>query len=172
LVEPTASAAEKPRLTFEFESLIAGAKEFGPLFTACIKEVGPRHKLCPPAFNMPEAIRGELNRQVHVLGARTDDELQELVGFCFNIVAYPTKYSKTLTGQIDLLWLKPAWRSGWTAINMLRENEAYMRRAGVKRLMAAAPLRFKNKTGLRLDRLYRFMGFKPLELICEKYLED
>jgi hypothetical protein len=172
----TASVDEKPEpfsplLTYQFESLIAGAKEFAPLFAACIKEVGPRNKRCPPAFNMREAVHGEVNGALHLMSARVE-RTDELVGFILNIVGYPTKYSRTKHGQMDLVWLHPKWRHGWNAINMCKDNLEYLKRIGVQRVLAASPVRFKNKTGLRTEKLYRFLGFKPLEVVYETYLVE
>ena len=172
VVTPSVDEKPSPKLRYGFEELIVTCRDYSPLLKQCVKEVGPPRAKCPLDFDWRQAFQANAAGLLLVLAARVDDDDDSLVGFCINVIGKPIKYSTTLHAQVDMMYLHPAWRRGWAAINMLKANELRMRQIGVKRLLAAEPTRFKNHTGLRLRQLFKFMGYHPVEIVWEKYLED
>lgn len=162
------TASDPATLSYSFERMFDTWEEFPPLFKQFIKEVGPRPDQCPFDLKWDVVSIGNAQGTYQILHARNAE--QQLVGFVFNLVGFPDKYKTTLHAQLDMVWLHPDYRKGWNAINMLKENEKQLRRLRVQRILVASPARFKNHTGLSLQRLFRFMGFKAVEIVYEKYV--
>jgi GNAT superfamily N-acetyltransferase len=89
-----------------------------------------------------------------------------LVGYVFMLVFPPLHYASTIWAQSDMVWLDPAYRSGWTGVRMFREAEAGMRRLGVKVVVLSEQLHFDT----RLGNLYKRLGFKHTENLFSKFI--
>lgn len=161
----TVSAREK--LKFAIEPLFVTAPEYPVLFKEFAAEVGPG-KHCPFDYDWNNALQQNIAGNLQVLTARTEDD--ELVGFVFNLIGFPQKYKRTLHGQLDMIWLRPDYRVGWAGVEMIKANEAHLKALGVKRILAAQALRYRNHSGLKLKVLFEYMRFKPLEVVWQKFL--
>ena len=115
--------------------------------------------------NYETMMQQSINRSLIILTAR-DIESNALIGYVFNLVGTHTHYKTTLHACIDMYWLHPAHRRGWTGYNMLKENKELMRKLGVVRHMIGENLSFTKddrvRRGFRL--MLKRLGYKARDI--------
>lgn len=102
-----------------------------------------------------------------IMTARVDSAL---VGYIATMVSYHLHYKSTLHASVNAYWLAPAYRKGWTGINMLRRNEDELRRLGVVRVLVDDSVAFKNARDRRTRKLFAFLGYTPTGVVYRKIL--
>lgn len=153
-------------LELKWERFSAVAKELPPLFRRHYQEIAANHKvLLDPDWDAYYQM--DLANRIRVLTARSGGVL---VGYVFVIAGPHLHYVSTLWAHIDLYWLDPVYRQGWTGYRMLREVVRHMRENGVKVLMAPEKLHFERKRG-GTGILWKRLGFKPQDRLWSLYLE-
>jgi hypothetical protein len=89
--------------------------------------------------------------QLRFLTARVDGVL---VGYVANIVRPHLRFKRTLHCFIEAYWLDPAYRAGWNALRMFRENDRLLKEWGVQRVFVAVEDRYKaGKARIMFERL-------------------
>lgn len=162
----------EPTVRFQVEPFFVIAPELPALFRRHYRELGRDKEQVPfdPDYDgmMQQAIR----RNLIILTAR-DVETNQLVGYVFNLVGPHLHYKSTLHGCIDMYWLHPAHRVGWSGYNMLKANKQAMKDLGVVRHMLGENLLFtKTDHGKKLRLIFRRLGYKPKDIQYSILLQD
>lgn len=136
------------------------ARELPPLFDRHWQESEPDREALPLDPDWDRMFMLASQGMLYVVTAR---DRGRLAGYIFTLVV-PHVYSRTsLQAEIQALWLDPAYRGGWAAMNMLRESERLIRANHViARFYAAMPG--------RMTALFRRMGYKQIETVWTKVL--
>ncbi|HWT81001.1 MAG TPA: hypothetical protein VN648_19605, partial [Candidatus Methylomirabilis sp.] len=71
---------------------------------------------------------------------------------------------------IDLVWLNPVYRRGWTGYRMFVENERHLRQLGVKRIMVGEKLHWRSKRDKRVRLILRRLGYGAMDVVYAKLL--
>lgn len=139
------------RLSFRRETLYQIGRELPPLLVQHSKEVDD------PAFELDIDWNAYFALtaagQLRFLTVRYGDVL---VGYVANIVRPHLRFKSTLHCFIEAYWLSPAYREGWTAVRMFRENDAMLKELGVKRVFATVEERAKDASAL-----FKRLGYVP-----------
>lgn len=159
LPPPLDRASPEPTVRFEVEPFVAIAPELPSLFRQHHRELGrdPGTVLLDPDYGAFIQLEGM--RRLVVLTARTVED-HRLVGYVFNIVGPHLHYKNTFHGVVDMYWLHPRWRRGWTGYKMLKKNKEVMQKLGVIRHALTENLQFtKTPHGKKLRVLLRRLGY-------------
>ena len=154
---------DKP--TFQWEQFADIVRELPPLFARHHQEVS-EPPLLPLDIDWDRYFDMAL---VGILRCLTVRSAGALVGYCFVIVHPHLHYASTLFAQTDIYWLDPVFRRGSTGIRMFREVETYLRAGGCKVVYVNVKLHFLKERGT-LDKLFRRLGFAPVETLYSKVL--
>lgn len=90
----------------------------------------------------------------------------KIVGYWVHYIAPGKHYETCLTSIMDIFFIRPEFRSGANAIRLMRAVEGECRRRGVQRWFASEKLHSP------VGRLFRAMGFTPVEQTWAKWLGD
>lgn len=93
-------------------------------------------------------------------------ERGQLVGYSIMVLSTGLHYSSCPEARMDIFWLMPEVRGRWGGVRMFRAHERELRRRGVKRIYAGSKLHRD------LSRLFRRLGYQPVEIWLSKMLED
>ena len=95
-----------------------------------------------------------------------------LVGYLFNIIGPHLHKKSTLWAHIDIYWLMPAYRVGWTGVRMFVENEVMLRELGVKKVTSIEKVHFHNDRGRRNALIYKRLGYAVEDIAYAKWIGD
>lgn len=101
-----------------------------------------------------------------MLSAIAVRERSRLVGYSLMVLTRGLHYSTCPEAQMDIFWLDPEIRGRWAGVRMFRAHEKELRRRGVKRVHVGSKLHRDS------SRLFRRLGYQPVELWLSKMLED
>lgn len=164
---PEPSVPAKPKPVFAVERFYDVIADIKPIQTEQWNELGrdkARVRLDPNWSVFAELDTGGT---LKILTARVDGVL---VGYVASFVNAHLHYKSTLHATVNAYWLAPAYRKGWTGINMLRRHEDEMRKLGVVRLFIDDSVAFKNARNRRTRRLFAFLGYVPTGIVYRKIL--
>jgi hypothetical protein len=88
-----------------------------------------------------------------------------LVGYIFNQVSPHLHHMQVLHAYIDMFWLDPVARDGWTIMKIFRFNDAYLKDLGVKQVRAGVRA---NYMGGRVGLIFKRLGYVPDEFVYGK----
>lgn len=162
---PRPSAPATPEVRFQDEPFYIVARELPPLFKKHWRELGRDKDDVPLDPNWDVYMEMSIAGKLRVTTARAGDEL---VGYVFNIVGPHLHYRSTLHSVVDMYWLDPRYRKGWTGIKMLRANEQMLDRTGVVRRMIAEHLQFKGVHGRMMRVVFKWLGYRPRDVLYAK----
>jgi hypothetical protein len=146
---PPAIPSAPAKLKFAAESLYQIGQELPPLLVQHSKEVDDEAFPLDIDWNAYFAMTAA--GQLRFLTARLD---KALVGYIANIVRPHLRFKTTQHCFIEAYWLAPAYREGWGAVRMFRENDRLLREWGVKRVFVAVEDRYKDgKAAILFKRL-------------------
>ncbi len=168
-VVPERSAPASPRLDIKFEPFYVIARELPPLFRKHWRELAVHKDVIPLDPNWDLMMQQSISGILYVLTVRDEDRL---VGYIFNLVAPHAHYRSTLHGLIDMFWLNPRYRRGWTGVRMFTENERQLRKLGVVRLLVSEKLHWVTQRDRRVRVLFKRLGLKACDVIYSKLLVD
>ena len=69
-------------------------------------------------------------------------------------------YKSTIWGHVDMYWVDPVYRQGWTAMRLFKTLIKDARIMGVVNLTLATKLHFMDN---RVTKLLQRLGFQPIE---------
>lgn len=104
-----------------------------------------------------KALAGSL----HVVTVR---RAGELVGYHITLVMPHLHYRSTLCGFVDVYWLRPDCRQGWTGVNLFREVERSLRARGVVKVYSGT------KKHLDAGAIFEHLGWTEAERLYSKTL--
>jgi hypothetical protein len=146
---PPVTPSALAKLKFAAETLYQIGPDLPPLLVQHSKEVDDAAFPLDIDWNAYFAMTAA--GQLRFLTARYD---KALVGYIANIVRYHLRFKTTLHCFIEAYWLAPAYREGWEAVRMFRENDRLLKEWGVKRVFVAVEDRYKDgKAAILFKRL-------------------
>lgn len=165
---PEASAPAKRELTFQWERFRPLVKEFPPLFDQHWRELALDQDTIPLDPNYELYLNADFAGVLQVLTARFGPLL---VGYVFTFAGPALHYRSTVMADVDMYWLDPAFRSGWTGVKMFIETIRRMRELRVRKMFISEKIHFQNVNDLRVGVLLKRLGFMPIETKYAKTLE-
>jgi hypothetical protein len=141
------------------------AHELPPLFKRHWQELGRDRDdvILDPNWDyfMQESIAGRLR----VLTARAG---AALIGYIFFFFGPHLHYKSTLHAQVDMYWLEPRYRRGWTGIKMFRAYDDELKRLGVVRSYISENLMFKGRHGRMMRVILKRFGYRACDVMYRK----
>lgn len=128
-------------------------------------EAGLEQKAIPLEPDWDRLFALDAANGVYLTTVRVDNLL---VGYALSHVGASIWHSSTLAAHLELVFLDPLYRGGWTAYNLLKEHVSGLRQAAVRVIKAETPDRVANG---RLQVLLKRLGFKPIERVFYLMLE-
>lgn len=163
----------KPKPVFAVERFYDVVADIKPLLKRHWEELGRDRDAVPLDFWWEHAAALDTSGILRIMTARLDGEL---VGYFFTMVSPHLHYKTTLHAVVDMYWLAPEHRCGWTGIKMIRAWEGEMRKLGVKRVMIGENLSFKGKhlgedgKPRKMRSLLHALGYGPCDVLFRKLL--
>lgn len=96
---------------------------------------------------------------LRVLTVRLD---KVLVGYAFLLVGPHLHYKSTTWGHVDMYWLDPVARTGWTGVHLFKILIRDARAMGAANLTLATKHHFMDN---RVTKLLQRLGFSPIETV-------
>lgn len=157
--DPPTIGSLRPDLSFQVESFAKIAAELPPLFQHHWEELALDRDAIPLDPDWEKFLALEAMGRLHVTTARSG---VVLVGYIFNIIGGHLHYKSTVFADIDMFWLEPAYRGGWSVIRWFAENQRMLDRLGVKK----SHVGIKNHyLAGRVGSIFRRLGYKPIETV-------
>jgi GNAT superfamily N-acetyltransferase len=139
------------RLSFRTELLAKILTEVTPLLMRHHQELAYEGAFEPDWHAL---LSMNVTGRLHVLTARTESGV--LVGYVSTRVD-PSLFSKNYREAcVDLMYLSPAYRSGWDGYRMLQENDRLIASWGVGKVYVAVPLTFQDG---RSRSMFKRLGY-------------
>lgn len=155
------SAPAKRELTLQWERFSPIVKQFPPVFKEHWREIALDQDQIPLEPNYDLYLNADLVGVLQVLTVRFG---VLLVGYVFTMVGPALHYNSTIMAEVDMYWLDPAFRSGWTGVKMFTEVIRKMREVGAKKLFISEKIHFHNENDRRVGLLLKRLGFAPVEI--------
>lgn len=151
-------------ITFSIESFSDVYDELLPLLTAHYGEISTHKDHGIPLAPMVDVYRSHeaAGSLLMVIGR----EMGEIVAYFVCFVASGLHYATCLTCSPDIFFVRQDRRQGRTGIRLFRFVEDELRRRGVKRWAVGS------KTAHDASALFRYLDFKPVETMYEKWLGE
>lgn len=140
-----------------------------PLFKRHWREIALHQATVPLDPDWDRYLGMELGGMMHFLTVRVDGVL---VGYLFVGVGPHLHYSTTRWAMVDMFWLDPLYRTGWTGVKMFREMEKRLRELGAKVVHVSEKEHFHNPAGRAVGVLLKRLGYRPIEIVWAKALES
>ncbi len=156
-------------LNYQREALGDIARELPSLFEMHHKELAVDQDKAPLDPDWDRFFNYELCNQLFILTVRDGPAL---VGYMFNIVGPHLHKKSTRWAHIDMYWLLPAYRVGWTGVRMFVENELMLKGFGVKKVTSIEKAHFANDRGRRNALIYKRLGYMVEDIAYAKWIGD
>jgi hypothetical protein len=161
---PASPEKTQPEIVFAWEKVSALAREIKPLFRQHWWEIALNKDEVPLDPDWERYLTFEMAGILHVLTVRSEGAL---IGYVFVCVGPHLHYASTTWAVVDMFWLNPVHRFGWTGVTMFRRLEEKMRELNVRVLHVSEKLHFK---GGRVGVIFKRLGYRPIEQIWAKVL--
>lgn len=158
-----------PKLAFRWESIVDVQPEVEKLLLRKHwEEVDVFHEDAPLDPDWKRYAQLEEFGWLGVMTARAGDEL---VGY-MTLVIGPHLHHKTVKwATVDVMYLAPAYRAGWTGVRFIKAVEKGLRKLGIKVFWFAIKEHFKNRRGRDVGDVLKFLGFDCVEVTYAKVLK-
>jgi hypothetical protein len=149
------------KLKFAVETLYQIGQELPPLLVQHSKEIDDGSFPLDIDWNAYFAMTAAgqlrfLTARIAREDGRERPDAGVLVGYIANIVRTHLRFKTTLHCFIEAYWLAPAYREGWEAVRMFRENDRLLKEWGVRRVFVAVEDRYKDG---KAEVLFRRLGY-------------
>ena len=145
---------------FGWERFHAIAHELPPLFREHWAELALNRDVIPLAPDWDRYYAMDVEGVLRVLTIRVPSG--QLVGYVFLLVTTPLHYKSTLFGSVDMFWMDPVYRQGWTGVRLFKRLIADARTMGVVHLSLHTKIHFMDN---RVSKLLHRLGFKAIETV-------
>lgn len=149
-------------LTAQIEPFAKIAHELPPLFERHWQELALNKDTIELQPDWQRYYGMDFLGVLKVMTARSGDML---VGYIFNLITTHLHYRTTLCAEIEMFWLDPSYRGGTFALRWFKDNEAELKRLGVKLVSVGVKNHYLSG---RVGSIFRRMGYKPVETIWGK----
>lgn len=155
---PQPSALGTPE--FGWERFHAIAHELPALFVEHWKELALNRDIIPLDPDWDKYYRLDVEGVLRVLTIRVPNGT--LVGYAFLMVGPHLHYKSTQWGHLDIFWMDPVYRQGWTGVRLFKTLIADAKTQGVVNLTLSTKIHFMDN---RVTKLLQRLGFKPIETV-------
>lgn len=157
--------AGRPSVAFKWELLSEVKADVQKLLMHHWREVDIHHDDVPLDPDWDRYAQFEAHGWLGFLTARVGGKL---VGY-LSVIAGPHLHHKSVkSAKVDVMWLHPDYRHGWTGVRFVRHMEKGMRKLGVKTIWFAVKVHFKNERGRSAEELLKYLGFDYVEATYAK----
>ena len=153
-------------VTIQREALAPIAKEIMPLFRRHHDELAVDPKRAPLDVDWDLYLDLNLLGQLQILTVRANGAL---VGYIFNVIRPNPHKKSTRWCLVDMYWLDPIYRAGLIGYKLLRENEAFLKRIGIKKIAIGHKLHFRDG---RVGKLFDRLGYTAEDVYYGKWIGD
>lgn len=150
-------------VTYQQERYSTVIREALPLLYRHWQEVGAVEKI-PYDPNFDYYYMQERAGNIALVTARSNGVL---VGYCMQVCGYGIHYKQTAWGVNDVVYVDPAYRSGWIWVKLLIKMEEVLRSMKVQ-VFEMLP-RDKHPA---LGRICDYLGFDRIGTIHQKWIGD
>lgn len=149
--------------TFSVENWKDILPEAQPLWIPHYEEVGQDkiHMQLDPDIGRLNSL--DAQGKLHIVAARRNGEL---IGYHASIIDRSLHYKNILVGASDLYWIRKDCRNGSAPLRLFQEVERTSKQRGVQVLYDATKLYLDH------DRLFQYLGYKPIERKYSKWIGD
>ena len=162
---PAPELSAPARLEFRWERFNEIAHELPPLFTQHWRELALNRDHIPLAPDWDRYYALDVQGSLRILTARDSGRL---VGYVFLLVGPHLHYATTLWAHVDMFWLDPLYRQGWTGVRFLSTLVRDARAMNAKNLTITVKLHFM---GGRVAKLLQRLGLRPIETVLAMRLD-
>lgn len=134
-----------------------------PLWIPHYEEVGQNKEKMKINPDLERLLILESSGCLHIIAARKSGEL---VGYHVSIIGPLLHYKNILSASSDLYWMRKDCRNGTGPIRLFQEVEKTLKARGVQVIYDATKLYLDH------DRLFKHLGFKPIERKYSKWIGD
>lgn len=145
---------------FGWERFYQLAHELPPLFMEHWKELALNQDAIPLDPDWDKYYALDISGALQVLTARLPSG--QLVGYVFLVVGCPLHYKSTLFGGVDIFYLDPMVRAGWTGVRLIKELIKGAKALKIVHLSMHTKIHF---AGNRVTKLLQRLGFVPIETV-------
>ena len=151
-------------LTYAVERWATYWPDAKPLWEQHWQEIALDQERIPLDVDMERYQALDAAGVLHVVTVR--DETGLLRGYWVGFVTTHLHYRSTLHALLDVYWLDPALRQGWTGVRLFRVVEQTLRARGVMKVVMG----HKRHVHGRLAKLFGFLGYRHIEETYSKLL--
>lgn len=151
-------------ITYQQESYASVIREALPLLQRHWREVGDHHDQRPFNPNFDYYFGQERAGNIALVTARSNGVL---IGYVMQVCGYAIHYRQTRWSCNDVVWLDPAFRSGFVGIKLLTKMEEVLRSMKVH-VFEMLP-RDKHPA---LGRICDYLKFERIGTIRQKWIGD
>lgn len=165
---PSRSVPARPKLFFQWELFSAIVRELPPLFKAHYNEIA-LNKDIPLEPDFDRYLACETARILHILTARRTDN-GRLVGYVFGMIGPHLHYASSTWCLVDMYWLAPEFRKGWSGVRMFKAFEAGAVQLGAKVIMVTEKTHFAgtHPHGRNTGALFDYLRYDVVETVHSK----
>ena len=145
---------------FGWERFHAIAHELPPLFTEHWRELALNQDIVPLDPDWDKFYALDIQGILRILTVRVPSG--QLVGYVFLMAGPHLHYKSTLWGHVDIFWLDPLYRQGWTGIRLFKTLIRDAKTMGLVNLTVPTKIHFCDN---RVTKLLQRLGFKPIETV-------
>lgn len=168
---PRASVPAPRKLVYQWEPFSGLAREIVPLFQQHWEEIALNQDVIKLDPDYQRYLTLEVAGVLHVLAVR-DGRTGRLVGYVFCMLGPHLHYASSNWALVDMFWLHPDYRSGWSGVRMFKLLEARMREYGAAVIMVTEKQHFAgtHRHGHNAGAIFEFLGYNPVETVYSKRL--
>lgn len=152
---------------FAWERFPAIARELPSLFETHWREIALNKKSVKLDPNYELFCKYDIAGVLQLLTLRVQGKL---VGYAFCMIGEHLHYASTVWCHIDMFYVEREYRRGWIGVRMFREIELRAKYKGAKVLCGVEKLHFKNKRNKPVGKLFRYLGYRPIERVYSKLI--
>lgn len=158
----------RPNVKFRWELLGDIQEGVTRLLETHWSETDVNHDDVPLDPNWPQYAYLEKIGWLFCASARVDGRL---VGYTTVFVNLHIHHKNTKYATVDVMYIHPDYRSGWTGVRFVRFLEKGARHLGAKVMRFDVKEHFKNKRGHGVGDVLRFLGFDAVDVSYMKVLK-
>lgn len=164
---PTASPRDA-RPKFAWEALATSQHDVAKLLNAHWREVDVFHDDAPLD---PDWTRYAQLDQFGWLGIATVRIDGEMIGYMTLIIGPHLHHKAVKWATVDVMYLHPKYRKGWTGVRLIKFVEKGLRKLEVKVFWFSVKSHFTNERGRTVEEVLKFLGFDYTEATYAKVLK-
>ena len=153
--QPSGPAAPE----FAWERFSQIAHELPPLFLQHWRELALNQDAVPLDPDWDKFYALDVQGVLRVLTVRLD---KVLIGYAFLLVGPHLHYRSTVWGHVDMYWMDPVARSGWSGVKLFKTLSRDARAMGAVNLTLTTKHHFMDN---RVTKLLQRLGFTPIETV-------